>query len=166
MNHQFVVQYIESWIEAKVIDKKVVNYVYIQMELCPKNLRNIIQSMDDINEERYQTFNYFISCQLFKELIECVHYLHSLNIIHRDLKPENVLISDASNGRFLKLCDFGISKANENFKKTRMVGTDRYMAPEVKYTEEYNHKSDIYSLAVMATEIFHFHWNNTDINSM
>ena len=93
-----------------------------------------------------------------KKLIECVHYLHSLTppIIHRDLKPENVLISDGSDERFLKLCDFGLAKVHQKSIHTRFVGTDLYMAPEVKYSNEYNPKSDIYSLGLIATQIFQF----------
>jgi serine/threonine protein kinase len=39
-------------------------------------------------------FEYNFSSELFKEILECVNYLHKQNIIHRDLKPENILITD------------------------------------------------------------------------
>ncbi len=77
-------------------------------------------------------------------------------IIHRDLKPENILISDPINGRFLKLCDFGLAKRHEVSNHTRMVGTVDYMAPEVINSNKYNTKSDVYSLALIVTEIFGF----------
>ena len=179
MKNEFVVKYITAWIEVK---DQFVNYAYIQMELCSQNLREVIESMNQLSDDRFKTFLYYISCELFKELTECVHYLHSLTppIIHRDLKPENVLISSGSDGRFLKLCDFGLAKPHKNsfytndqvpscsfqndsqilsnasIRHTRMIGTLPYMAPEVKVSEKYSEKCDIYSLALIATEIFNF----------
>jgi serine/threonine-protein kinase TNNI3K len=112
--------------------------------------------MVEVYEEKFKTFCYLISYQLFKELLECVNYLHSIPIIHRDLKPENILISDGINGRFLKLCDFGEEKFHEKSVHTRRVGTLKYIGPEALISQKYNTKSDIYSLALIATEIFQF----------
>jgi serine/threonine protein kinase len=93
------------------------------MEMCSKNLRDIIELTEKISDERFKTFEYFISGELFRELIECVNYLHSIPIIHRDLKLENILISDGINGRFLKLCDFGLAKIHEKSFHTNAQGT-------------------------------------------
>jgi serine/threonine protein kinase len=65
------------------------------------------------NSQMMKTMCYFICCELFTEMIECVHYLHGRNIIHRDLKPANILITDGINGRFVKLADFGLSVNHE-----------------------------------------------------
>ncbi|CAG2168617.1 unnamed protein product [Oppiella nova] len=83
-------------------------------------------------------------------------------IIHRDLKPDNILIAkNVSNGRFLKLCDFGLATVhdkyihnNTQYKHTKEVGDVHYMAPEVIQGRKYDHKSDIYSLALIGGEIF------------
>ena len=158
------------------------------MQLCSQSLREVIDSMHRISDERFKTFQYFISCELLRELTECVQYLQSLtpSIIHRDLKPENVLISDGNDGHFLKLCDFGLSKVhdhllqvenlicgNENIeyknvksiRHTRFVGSLKYMAPEVKDSQKYNHLSDVYSLALIAAEIFQFGENVSTIRT-
>src|SRR6185295_18821724 len=37
-------------------------------------------------------------------------HAHAKGIIHRDLKPSNLFLTDESDGRILKLLDFGISK--------------------------------------------------------
>ena len=158
------------------------------MELCDKNLNDIMIYKDklfDIKaiDESFVGLNYYISCELFRELLECVKYLHELNpqIIHRDLKPKNILIKykNTTNGRYLKLCDFGLavdhrssqtnsvktiessiseinttsSQTNSNQEKstshTSGPGTPGWIAPEVLKGREYNTKSDIYSLSLI-----------------
>jgi serine/threonine protein kinase len=51
----------------------------------------------------------YISTQLFTEIVNAVHYLHTQKpkILHRDLKPENIFITDGCNGNFIKIGDFG-----------------------------------------------------------
>jgi serine/threonine protein kinase len=53
---------------------------------------------------------YYISSELFIEILESVDYLHKQKVIHRDLKPTNVLIT---NGRFVKIADFGLATIHE-----------------------------------------------------
>jgi serine/threonine protein kinase len=55
-------------------------------------------------------------------------YLHHEKVIHRDIKPGNVLIH--SNGQ-IKLCDFGIVSLSGQSLHTTVVGTTRYVPPEI-----------------------------------
>ena len=164
LNNDYVVKYVYSWTQQKMIDKQLVTYVYIQMELCSQNLKTFIELINSSFDDRFKTIKYFIRSQLLVEIIECLNHLHSKSIIHRDLKPENVLVADGKNGRLLKLCDFGLSKAYENSQNTRGAGTPGiYMAPEVIEFESYNQKTgkshydlmcDIYGVGVIATKLF------------
>ncbi|CAG2100879.1 unnamed protein product [Medioppia subpectinata] len=107
-------------------------------------------------------FEYFIACEVFKEILECVQYLHELkpSVIHRDLKPDNILIDpNYRSNRFVKLCDFGLATDHNIDRQTAsgdehsIVGTTRYMAPEV-CSGKYSHKSDVWSLYVIGQELF------------
>ena len=116
------------------------------------------------------SIEFYISCQLFKELLESVGYLHESNppIIHRDLKPHNILITEESrNGRFLKLCDFGLATFDSLTTVSHSVGkgTPKYIAQETltagsSTRTSYDTRADIYSLGVIAQELF-----DIDINS-
>ncbi len=88
---------------------------------------------------------YYISSQLFKEILEGVHYLHKRKVIDRDLKPNNVLIAD-----------FGLATIHEfsGQSHTKYKGTIRYAAPEVMSSTKYDTKADIYSLGVILQEVF------------
>jgi alpha-tubulin suppressor-like RCC1 family protein/tRNA A-37 threonylcarbamoyl transferase component Bud32 len=141
--------------------------LHIQMELCYKTMKEIIQILKtELKQRKYETMTplgYYISTELFIELLECVHYLHEqkLPIIHRDLKPSNILITYGKNGRFVKLADFGLATFHE-FKEqshTKYTGTQIYVAPEVMQSKHYDMKADIYSLGVIALKLF-----NIDIN--
>jgi serine/threonine protein kinase len=151
----YVVHYNHSWIENNEI-------LYIQMELCFNTLEGIVeQKLNDFKRKRFELMNeieYFISSELFIEILEAVNYLHSLKpqIIHRDLKPTNILITEGLNGRYVKIADFCLSTIHKFDEQTRTqdLGTPKYVAPEVARGRTYDTKADIYSLGVITEELF------------
>ena len=129
-----IVRYFDSWIDTN-------DNIYIEMECCSNNLKNITGIWKKFfaknNFQSQNRIEYFIYCKIFYELLEAVNYLHQYKpkpIIHRDLKPANILFDDKGvvNGIFFKLCDFGLAIYQDEVSHTRMVGTMKYMAPEVR----------------------------------
>ncbi|CAG2167462.1 unnamed protein product [Oppiella nova] len=124
---EFVVQYNDFWVES--------DRMFVQMELCSRNLQKILDSKPNVfgrePEEPMNAMEYYMSCLIMWELLECLQYLHGLSppVIHRDLKPENILIAiGPRNGRFFKVGDFGLATINEHYSEK---GNPKYLAPEV-----------------------------------
>ena len=125
--------------------KNVVNYyLFIKMELCKQTLRNFLDSRIKIN--RSENLN------IFKQIVNGLDYLHSMNIIHRDLKPSNIMF-DFNNK--IKIGDFGMSiniHSNQSLIDYDEVGTYVYLAPECN-EGIYSFYSDIYSLGIIFYEM-------------
>jgi len=74
-------------------------------------------------------------------------------VIHRDIKPSNIILDHKSRIRIL---DFGLAKLAGNAQLTQVgtvVGTVNYMSPEQAQGIEVDHRSDIFSLGVIAFEM-------------
>ena len=153
LQNERVVRYMKTWIDNN-------NSLYIQMEFCSDNLKNILKTRELVfkrnDHDHMSNIEYFVSCEIFIEILLAVQYLHDLNppIIHRDLKPANILFDEqGENGVFFKLCDFGLAKLYEGNTQTKQLGTPKYLAPEV-WDGHYDTKADIYSLSVIGHDIF------------
>ncbi len=100
--------------------------------------------------------DYYACLRLALQICDAVAAAHRVGVLHRDLKPGNVMITHRA-----KVMDFGIaypsvmpsSEQSEHAGST-IEGTPAYLSPEQLRGEKADHRSDIYSLGILLTEMF------------
>jgi serine/threonine protein kinase len=129
---------------------------FIVMEYLPGgDLRTLLKK----SKRRGKRFSPAAAIHICREVLSALAYAHvkrdldgnPLRLIHRDVSPSNILVSHAGE---VKLTDFGIAKAathNSLFYKVK--GKIGYMSPEQARSEQLDHRSDLYSLAVCMYEV-------------
>jgi len=112
---------------------------YLVMEYVPGD--NLAERMSQNAE---------IDCErLARELLGALDHIHAAGIVHRDIKPQNVLIAPDGSA---KLIDFGIALPKDATSLTHtglLLGTARYLAPEVMNGKPATERSDLYSCGVV-----------------
>lgn len=102
--------------------------------------------------------------RILRDVVSALAYAHENGVMHRDVKPDNVLLS----GGVAVVTDFGVAKAVSASSAAApsaditgltslgvALGTPNYMAPEQAAGDsQIDHRVDIYSLGVMAYEMF------------
>ena len=74
-----------------------------------------------------------------------------MEIVHRDVSPQNALVSYEGT---VKVADFGIARARKVSEETGVIkGKFSYMSPEQARGERVDHRSDVYSVGVMLSEL-------------
>lgn len=82
----------------------------------------------------------------FRQIFQAMAYCHGRGVAHRDMKLENLILT---RGQDCKVCDFGLAKNVAESAASTIIGTGKYVAPEVLAGTGYDaFKSDIWSCGV------------------
>jgi tetratricopeptide (TPR) repeat protein/predicted Ser/Thr protein kinase len=106
------------------------------------------------------------------QILSSLSAAHARGIIHRDLKPSNILLThDDEKNEVSKLVDFGLAATHSDAQrlslenapggldeatdagKSVLMGTPRYMAPEIFRRQPMDQRVDLYALGVILYEI-------------
>jgi eukaryotic-like serine/threonine-protein kinase len=96
--------------------------------------------------------------QLFRQVLQAVHYAHSRLVVHRDLKPSNILVTEQGQVRLLdfgvaSLLDEGSAPSEQATEWQQAPFTPDYASPEQLLRAPIGTASDIYSLGVLLFEL-------------
>jgi serine/threonine protein kinase len=93
--------------------------------------------------------------RLLCQLCQGLGHAHAKKLVHRDIKPQNLLLR--SSDGCLKITDFGIARAAEETTRLtqvgKVIGTERYMAPEQLADGKITPAVDVYACGVVADEL-------------
>ncbi|KAM3564115.1 hypothetical protein ARSEF4850_001994 [Beauveria asiatica] len=97
---------------------------------------------------------------ILRETAAALSWVHERGIIHRDVKAANVLVAEDGRRHGVQLCDFGVAATlhRRDDKRTTVVGTPHYMAPEQLLSGSesaggYGSEVDVWAFGALAYEL-------------
>jgi eukaryotic-like serine/threonine-protein kinase len=117
-----------------------------------RDLRDVVKQL----RQRKVTMPIGEACYIIREIAQALHHAYwsadldgkRLSVVHRDVSPHNVMLGfDGS----VKLLDFGVALSAVTEEEQKLiVGKWLYMAPEAAANQVIDHRSDLFSLGVIA----------------
>ncbi|MCA9670037.1 MAG: protein kinase [Myxococcales bacterium] len=95
---------------------------------------------------------------IVRQILSALEAAHARDVLHRDLKPENIFLLFRGNELDdVKILDFGMATipgpaSSRITGGDKVVGTPAYMSPEQARGLDLDHRSDLYSAAIVLYE--------------
>lgn len=143
LNHPNIVNFIEfGYGDAKSNKAPFIIMEYFESD----SLKKLLEKNDfkiDLDD----------SISIIYQLATALSVVHERNIFHRDIKPGNILVNDKLH---TKLTDFGVCNlpSSDLTMTSELLGSPAYIAPEYLLQGKADKHADIYSLGVVAYELF------------
>lgn len=97
--------------------------------------------------------------KIFVTVARALSYIHEHKVFHRDLKPSNIMVNlEDPQTMQLRVIDFGVSAIKEDIQNRSLiqgrtiVGTPVYMSPDPVRGDEFDARSEVYSLGCIMFE--------------
>lgn len=117
------------------------SFLYFVFELAAHG--DLAEAVHDVGKVSAEAVKY-LAAQILCAISNC----HQHNVIHRDIKPENILLDERNHAR---LTDFGTAMicedgASNDLRRSSIVGTPEFVAPELLNDGKICFASDLWSL--------------------
>jgi serine/threonine protein kinase len=131
----------------EVLDLGSAGIALVMGHISGRTLKQVIQEDKPLPADRIE--------RILRDIAGALGAAHAMGIVHRDVKPENIFVDET--GRAL-LADFGVARSMTSDTQLTMtgvaIGTPAYMAPEQIDGVELDGRGDIYSLGLVAWQMF------------
>lgn len=117
------------------------------------DLFGLLHNHDDVDLEIE------MQVKILVDVAQAMAFLHGATpkVVHRDLKSLNILLLNPvlslHDAVSVKVCDFGQARKLDVAPKTKCVGTQHWMAPEILMGDPYDHHADVFSFAMVMFEV-------------
>ncbi|MBX7084125.1 MAG: serine/threonine protein kinase [Nannocystaceae bacterium] len=96
-----------------------------------------------------------VLCEIFRQVLDALRYVHLRGVVHRDIKPANIFVCRDPHDpelRVVKVLDFGVARDLNDARPddpTLVLGDPRYMAPEqTRPSQPLDGRADLYALGM------------------
>lgn len=94
-------------------------------------------------------------CDVALQVLDALTSLHEAGVVHQDVSPANILWRERDTGRIEAfLVDLGSATARSPVtgaprRPDGPMGTSNYMAPEMEFGEDWDHRADLWSVGAL-----------------
>ena len=155
-NNEMVARfYSEAKIQAKLNHPNIVTvYDFFEFEDNHYIIMEFVEGESVSKVINHQgAFDIDYGSKVFLQILEGMSYAHKKNVIHKDIKTSNFILTSTN----VQITDFGIAQIIGDPGLTSegggVIGTPKYMAPEMILGKQIDHRADIYSLGISYFEL-------------